>query len=107
MPLSITRAVVRHWTIFFYQRGEMQTLLLLLLAIMTIFNKVKGFVQLQPGTGSLQACRPKHHQQRSTLAMMAKKKREMPPNPVAVVTGASRGIGKAIALALGSSLRLS
>lgn len=35
------------------------------------------------------------------LAMMARKKKEMPPNPVAVVTGASRGIGKAIALALG------
>ena len=32
--------------------------------------------------------------------MMAKKKKEMPANPVAVVTGASRGIGKAIALAL-------
>ena len=32
--------------------------------------------------------------------MMARKKKEMPANPVAVVTGASRGIGKAIALAL-------
>eukprot|EP01041_Mallomonas_annulata_P006503 gene6503-13132_t len=37
----------------------------------------------------------------TTLSMMAKKKREMPPNPVAVVTGASRGIGRAVALALG------
>lgn len=37
------------------------------------------------------------------MVMMAKKKKEMPPNPVAVVTGASRGIGKAIALALGES----
>lgn len=35
------------------------------------------------------------------MTLMARKKREMPPNPVAVVTGASRGIGKAIALALG------
>lgn len=32
--------------------------------------------------------------------MMARKKKEMPENPVAVVTGSSRGIGKAIALAL-------
>mgnify|MGYP000707637469 CR=1 FL=1 len=32
------------------------------------------------------------------LSMMARKKREFPPNPVVVVTGASRGIGKAIAL---------
>lgn len=38
---------------------------------------------------------------RHQLAMMARKKKEMPANPVAVVTGASRGIGKAIALALG------
>ena len=37
---------------------------------------------------------------RSQMSMMAKKKKEMPANPVAVVTGASRGIGKAIALAL-------
>lgn len=29
---------------------------------------------------------------RSQVSMMAKKKKEMPPNPVAVVTGASRGI---------------
>jgi len=39
---------------------------------------------------------------RGQVSMMAKKKKEMPPNPVAVVTGASRGIGKAIALALGA-----
>lgn len=32
--------------------------------------------------------------------MMARKKKEMPANPVAIVTGASRGIGKAVALAL-------
>jgi 3-oxoacyl-[acyl-carrier protein] reductase len=37
---------------------------------------------------------------RGQLKMMARKKKEMPANPVAVVTGASRGIGKAIALAL-------
>jgi len=36
-----------------------------------------------------------------TIAMMAKS--AMPANPVAVVTGASRGIGKAIALALADS----
>ena len=36
--------------------------------------------------------------------MMAKKKKEMPANPIAVVTGASRGIGKAVALALGKMI---
>lgn len=36
------------------------------------------------------------------LRMMAKLK-EMPANPVVVVTGASRGIGKAVALALGDA----
>ena len=35
---------------------------------------------------------------KSQMSMMAKKKKEMPANPVAVVTGASRGIGRAIAL---------
>ena len=40
---------------------------------------------------------------RSSMTMMAKKKREMPANPIAVVTGASRGIGRAIALALGEA----
>lgn len=38
-----------------------------------------------------------------SMSMMAKKKREMPANPVAVVTGASRGIGRAVALALGEA----
>lgn len=37
-----------------------------------------------------------------SLSMMAKKK-SFPANPVAVVTGASRGIGKAVALALGEA----
>lgn len=36
------------------------------------------------------------------LRMMAKQK-EMPVNPIVVVTGASRGIGKAVALALGDA----
>lgn len=40
---------------------------------------------------------------RANLRMMARKKKEMPENPVAVVTGASRGIGRAIALALGDA----
>lgn len=35
--------------------------------------------------------------------MMARKKKEMPANPVVLVTGASRGIGKAVALALGEA----
>jgi len=38
---------------------------------------------------------------RHAMSMMARKKKEMPPNPVAVVTGSSRGIGRAVALALG------
>jgi 3-oxoacyl-[acyl-carrier protein] reductase len=37
------------------------------------------------------------------MAMMARKKKEMPLNPVVLVTGASRGIGKAVALALGEA----
>mmetsp|Transcript_21809 Transcript_21809/g.30012 ORF Transcript_21809/g.30012 Transcript_21809/m.30012 type:complete len:300 (-) Transcript_21809:67-966(-) len=37
------------------------------------------------------------------LNMMARKKKEMPANPIAVVTGASRGIGRAIAIALGDA----
>jgi len=40
---------------------------------------------------------------RLMLSMMSKKKKEMPTNPIALVTGASRGIGKAIALALGEA----
>lgn len=43
-----------------------------------------------------------HVGRRQALSMMAKKK-EMPANPVALVTGASRGIGKAVALALGEA----
>ena len=35
--------------------------------------------------------------------MMARRKKEAPANPVAVVTGASRGIGRAIAVALGEA----
>lgn len=38
-----------------------------------------------------------------SLAIMAGKKKEMPANPVVLVTGASRGIGKAVALALGDA----
>jgi 3-oxoacyl-[acyl-carrier protein] reductase len=37
------------------------------------------------------------------MTMMARKKKEMPANPVVVVTGASRGIGRAIALGLGEA----
>lgn len=40
---------------------------------------------------------------RGQMKMMARKKKEMPANPVAVVTGASRGIGRAIAVALGEA----
>jgi len=40
---------------------------------------------------------------RLMLSMMSRKKKEMPTNPIALVTGASRGIGKAIALALGEA----
>lgn len=38
-----------------------------------------------------------------SMSMMARKKKEMPANPVVLVTGGSRGIGKAIALALGEA----
>jgi len=37
------------------------------------------------------------------FAVWAKKQRGLPENPVAIVTGASRGIGKAVALALGEA----
>mmetsp|Transcript_23585 Transcript_23585/g.39301 ORF Transcript_23585/g.39301 Transcript_23585/m.39301 type:complete len:297 (-) Transcript_23585:2726-3616(-) len=40
---------------------------------------------------------------RGQMSMMARKKKQMPPNPVAVVTGASRGIGRSVALALGGA----
>ena len=40
------------------------------------------------------------------ISMMVKKKKEMPANPIAVVTGASRGIGKAVALALGKMMMM-
>jgi hypothetical protein len=63
---------------------------LFILSIMILFASVRCFLH----GGSMQRSRD--------MAMMARKKREMPPNPVAVVTGASRGIGKAIALALGT-----
>jgi hypothetical protein len=36
----------------------------------------------------------------ASFTLFATKKRELPQNPVVVVTGASRGIGKAIALSL-------
>jgi NAD(P)-dependent dehydrogenase (short-subunit alcohol dehydrogenase family) len=38
-----------------------------------------------------------------SLSMMARKPKELPTNPVALVTGASRGIGRAIAIALGEA----
>ena len=50
----------------------------------------RGFATISGGRAAL----------RGQMKMMARKKKEMPANPVAVVTGASRGIGRAIALAL-------
>jgi 3-oxoacyl-ACP reductase-like protein len=40
---------------------------------------------------------------RRSLAMMAKAPKQFSANPVALVTGASRGIGKAVAMALGQA----
>lgn len=50
-----------------------------------------GFMNLQ-----------KSHQFRE-YAIRARKQRDLPEHPVAIVTGASRGIGKAIAIALGEA----
>lgn len=65
-----------------------------LLSIMMLFTFIHGFYK---NSGSMQSCI------RRDLSMMARKKKEMPANPVAIVTGASRGIGKAVALALGAA----
>ena len=69
---------------------------LFVLSMASLFNSCRGFVsQNLRSTGFSQS--------RAQIAMMARKKKELPENPVAVVTGASRGIGKAIALALGDA----
>lgn len=79
----------------------MQAFALVAVVVFAMFNLTFGFqriastsvVRANSGISSI----------RGQMKMMARKKKEMPPNPVAVVTGASRGIGKAIALALGDA----
>ena len=74
--------------------------LLFLTMLLATLITCRGFVQQ---TRSVAASTTTSSSLRSQLKMMAKKKKEMPANPIAVVTGASRGIGKAIALALGDA----
>jgi NADP-dependent 3-hydroxy acid dehydrogenase YdfG len=64
---------------------------LILVMIIASFLSVYSFVNVRNAA------------RRVNLAMMARKKKEMPANPVVVVTGASRGIGKAVALSLGDA----
>jgi len=68
----------------------MQGVWVLVLAMLALS---RAFVNVSPMRGQAS---------RGQMSMMAKKK-EMPANPVVVVTGASRGIGKAIALMLGEA----
>jgi len=65
--------------------------------ILSLFNISNGFITRISSNSVIK------YNNRQCLSMMAKKKREMPPNPVVVVTGSSRGIGKAVALALGEA----
>lgn len=74
----------------------MQYLCLALLAMLATMMTCRAFVQNSRSLSGVTSIR-------GQMKMMAKKKKEMPANPVAVVTGASRGIGKAIALALGDA----
>lgn len=71
-------------------------MLLKLLTLLTMLVTARAF-SVRPAVAAIGASR----RGVAPLSMMARKKKEMPPNPIAVVTGASRGIGKAIALALG------
>ena len=71
-------------------------LCLVLLAMLATMLTCRAFVQQSRALSGISSIR-------GQMKMMAKKKKEMPANPVAVVTGASRGIGKAIALALGDA----
>ena len=86
----------------------MTRLILLVVVIMaTLFLTCTSFTT-RSSTGVINRCVSSSTSSgrsalRSQLSMMARKKKEMPANPVAVVTGASRGIGKAIALALGDA----
>lgn len=70
--------------------------ILTFICMIMMLNPCKAFI----GSSVLMG---KARQSVRSMAMMARRKKEMPPNPVAVVTGASRGIGREIALALGAA----
>jgi hypothetical protein len=81
------------------------TIILIAIMINTLhcFTPLTSYVSSYTSSSSFSTLRSTLRRN-GVISMMAKKKKEMPANPIAVVTGASRGIGKAVALALGKTI---